>query len=514
MNVTLVSIESSPSLIFPIMQDMLKREGHRCNLIHVSLHRYDEVFLRELAEKIVTVGETPGLIGISTLTNSFSACKSLIGQLRNFTQAKIIVGGIHPTVKPEEALTAGADYVCVGEGEYALLELAGKLDRGEPADKIPNIYTRKDGRVVANPLRPLVHNLDDLPVPPFDLKHFYIYYRGKILSLEQNPELIYEIYPVIYFIITSRGCPYVCTYCLNSALIQIDKSYRRIRRRSNRHIIEELKNLKKVYHKKVTIGFVDDDFCAQSEENLQDFLKLYKEEIGLPFFVASTPHSMTARKMKMLVDGGLTRLEIGIQSINDDVNKKIYKRASLKNKVVEAINIVSPYRHQVTLNFDLILDNPWESDDARLETLRFLYTIPRPVQLNMYSLNLYPGTELYYRALEEGKLKDEQKEIYQKNHMVDINPDAINTLYVLCIIYKFPSCLTELLAKLMRICWVKSIFKKATRPLLSWSRLCQNIQLYNQLMFKSLRTGDKENFVYLIKLPFRKFFRQQRRVTG
>lgn len=510
MNIALVSIESSPSLVFPMMQEMLRQRGHGCNIIHVSLHCYDDAFLKDFAQKIVEIGDSPGLIGISTLTNSFTACRDLVRHLRELTSAKIILGGIHPTVKPEEALEV-ADYVCVGEGEYALVELAGRLEQNQPTHDIQNIYTEADGRVVKNPLRPLIQNLDELPVPAFDLAHFYVFHQGRICHLAQNPDIIHSVYSSIYFIITSRGCPYVCTYCLNSALIQIDKAYRKIRRRSNQHIIQELRNFKKVYRQTVTIGFVDDDFCAQSEDNLANFLKLYKEEIGLPFFVASTPHSMTPRKMQMLVDAGLTRLEIGIQSINDDVNKLVYNRASRRQQVKEAVDMVSAYRHRVTLNYDLILDNPWESEAAKLETLRFLYTIPSPASINLYSLNLYPGTELYYRALKEGKIKDEQREIYQKNHMVDIRPDAINTLFILYLIYRSPVPVIEFLIRCKKVPGIGWLLKMMTLPLWKGRRwFCQGLS-YGRRLGQLIVSPKKDDIRYLGRAAWQRLLGRKKR---
>ena len=155
-----------------------------------------------------------------------------------------------------------ADYVCVGEGEDAMVELASRIENSERTDNIKNIYTKLDGKIIENELRPLIEKLDDLPVPSFNLDNLYRYYQGNILCLAEHQHLYNQMFPDYYFIITSRGCPYRCSYCLNSALININRSYIRLRRRSNHHIISELKNLRKVYKQRVTIGFVDDDFCA------------------------------------------------------------------------------------------------------------------------------------------------------------------------------------------------------------------------------------------------------------
>lgn len=449
MNIVLLNLEGVPSLTLPVMQEILIDKGHVCKSINLSVRNPDKIFFDDLAQRIIAIGDNPGLIGISCMTNTFKLCAALVEHIRKYTDAKIVFGGIHPTVKPHEVLDV-ADYVCVGEGEEAIVELASRLESSGRTDNIKNIYTKVNGQIVENELRPLIQNLDDLPVPSFNLDNLYIYYQGEILCVAHHQYLLKRVYQVFYFIITSRGCPYRCSYCLSSALINKDDKYRIIRRRSSQHIIEELKNFRRVYTDQVTIGFVDDDLCAQSEQKLEQFLTLYKQEINLPFFVASTPSSITARKMALLCDSGMVRFEIGIQSASDAVNKEIYNRNASQKKLLEAIEIIRPYSNKTTLQFDVILDNPWEQQDTRLETLRFLYNLPRPSTIAMFSLCLYPGTDLYYRALKEGRIQDEEAEIYDKDHMTDIGGDPVNTLFLLFTKLHIPKSLMELLISLLK----------------------------------------------------------------
>jgi len=502
MEVVLISIDSSPSGGLLIMQEVLKEAGHTCKLVQASLHRYDETSLKNLAKQIAEAAEHVKLIGISTMTNGFISCKALVKQLRRASKAKIILGGIHPTVKPVEALEI-ADYICVGEGEYPLLELVNKLEKGEQTDNINNIYTKKEGLIVKNPIRPLERNIDKFPVPKFELKYFYVYYGETLYCLADNHELIYSVYSSCYFILTARGCPYVCTYCLNSALIKIDKDYRVIRRRCDDHVMKELINFKKAYKKKIIYGFVDDDFCARSEKDMENFLELYSDKIKQPFFVASTPHSMTERKLNILIAAGLMRLEIGIQSISDYVNKNIYHRAARKKDLSKAASYVNTYKDKIQLTYDILLDNPWEKDDTKIETLRYLYDFPRKVIINLYSLTIYPGTELYDKAIKEGIIKDEIKEIYKKNFICDIKNDPINTLFVLYFVCRFPKSVIELLLRLRKIRLFNFFLGKITIPLLllrkSFIRFCHVCAV----AMKALRERDQEKIIYFLKIFYR-----------
>lgn len=495
MKVILLNLEASPAPILPVMQEMLINSGHTCKYINISINnKYDQELLNDLAKQIATIGNNPGLIGISCMTNSFMNCAILTKHLRKYTDAKIIFGGIHPTVKPLEALEV-ADYVCVGEGEEALVELASRLENSERTDNIKNIYTKVDGKIIKNELRPLIQNLDELPVPNFRLDDLYGYYQGQILCLAQHQYLLDRMYQA-YFIVTSRGCPYRCTYCLNSALINIDKSYIRLRRRSNLHVINELKNLRKAYQRPVTIGFVDDDFCAQSEANLEKFMDLYKQEIKLPFFVASTPSSISEKKMATLYNGGLARLEIGVQSANDGVNKEVYNRNASKKKLLEALNIVGPYSKKIRLCFDIILDNPWEDQATKLETLRFLYALPKPATIPLYSLCLYPGTDLYYRAVKEGRIKDEIDEIYLKNHMTDIGDDSINTLFLLFAKTNIPRFMMELLINVNKYSVGQNILKRVRYLFWEGPKLYRRVSDHSFILFRAILTGDHEGLKF------------------
>ena len=501
MNIILFNLESSPSLSLPVMQEILIQQGHVCKYANIPISGYDEKLFNDLAKQIIAIGNNPDLIGISCMTNTFIICSDLAKHIRKYSDAKIIFGGIHPTVKPLEVLDV-ADYVCVGEGEEALAELALRLENGERTDNIRNVYTKIDGKIIENELRPLIQNLDDLPVISFNLDNLYRFYQGEILCLAQHQYLLNQMYSDFYFIITSRGCPYRCTYCLNNALINVDKKYAIIRRRSNQHIINELNNFINIYKRQVTIGFVDDDFCAQSEQNLEQFLEIYKKEINLPFFVASTPSSISERKMSMLYANGLARLEIGIQSASDYVNKVIYQRNTSRKKLVEAINIVKPYSKKLQLNFDIILDNPWEDESTKLETLRFLYTLPKPVVFGLFSLCLYPGTDLYYRALKEGKIKDELKEIYRKNHMTDIENDAINTLFILYARFHIPEFMIEHLLLLNKFKPVNKILVYSTYPLWKVPVIFRHYKIYCVVLLKTIQKGDLTSMKYYFKRLF------------
>src|SRR3989339_18327 len=498
MKVILISLEESPSLFFPFMQDILIKNGHDPLYFHIPLDlRKSDAELSSVVEQLKKLSNGAGLFCISCMTNTFFSFKRISKKLKDFG-VPIAIGGVHPTVKPEESLEL-ADYVCVGEGEEALPELIERIANKKRTDNIKNIYVKKNGEIIRNLLRPIVQDLDTFPVPRFYLDKIFYYHNGQIKSLNSQKGLINSFYKKYFYVITSRGCPYRCKYCLNDCLIKIHKDFARLRRRTNAHVIRELKNAKRILPKDEIIGFVDDDFCAQPFDNLKKFCELYKKEISMPFFCASTPTSISEEKLKVLLDAGMVRLEIGIQSISDKVNKEIFGRFALKNSVVKAVKMLENYRDKLEICYDFILDNPWETDDTRQESLEFVMDLKKPYTLSLFSLTLYPGTGLYERAKKEGIIKNDFTDVYLKNHML-LNNGVINTFFVLYSKYNLPKDLIRLMISGKNLPIFGSLLKNSTYIL--WRAHNYYVGLKD-----SLKRRDKENRDYYLKAPIKQIIR-------
>ncbi len=326
------------------------------------------------------------------------------------------------------------------------------------------------------------------------LTNLFFYHEDKIKNLEKNKSLTKSYFNKYYFAISSRGCPFTCKYCLNHCLINLDKSFAKIRKRTKSHLMNELKNAKKILPKDTIIGFVDDDFCAKPAEELEDFCKTYKKEIGVPFFCASTPTSMNEKKINILISNGLVRLEVGVQSINEEVNKKIYGRHISTSKVVEVSKMLTKYRHKTALCYDFILDNPWEEETTQIESLNFILGLKKPINLFLFSLTLYPETHLYSRAKEEGLIGGDGH-IYKKNHSL-LGNSYLNTLFILYANYHFPKFLIRFLIKNRGSRILRSLLSNKTYALL-------RIHNYFKGLNDSIKRKDFENFVYYLNAPIK-----------
>jgi anaerobic magnesium-protoporphyrin IX monomethyl ester cyclase len=393
------------------------------------IYQYDMRLLQEVEE----VCHGSDLIGISLMTHYFDRARQLSDHLKKTLQVPIIWGGIHPTVRPEESLEY-ADLVLVGEGEEALLELVEAMATGRDIHQIQNIWVKHDQEIIRNPLRPLIQDLDRLPPFDFSLEDQFLFCNRDKRLKPVDKQLLEQNFPrepaphgtfsdafrrtLSYKTMTSRGCPHHCTYCAERTLALMYKGQRYLRFRSPEHVIAELRQVKQELPFVESIYLFDDTFLARPLKDIQKFSRLHKQEIGLPFCVQASPTTTTTKKMDSLVEAGLFFVEMGIQSVSQR-GMSIYRREIKEEKILEAAQIIqSHYPKIYPPCYHVILDNPWETAADVGKTLDLLLRLPRPFWLMRSSLVLFPGTELYDRAVQEGLISskaDERRLIYSKD---------------------------------------------------------------------------------------------------
>ena len=171
-----------------ILSACLKEKG-------IESEVFIEAFDKNLVNKIVNSGA--GLIGFNVLTGSYNWALSVAKEIKKIKSAPVVFGGIHPTFYPEAIDFDVVDYICVGESDYAFVDLVEAVRDGKSAENIHNIGTKRNGKLKINPPRPLIHNLSLLPFYNRKLYHKYDYFLNR------------EIYKYH----TSRGCPYECSFC-------------------------------------------------------------------------------------------------------------------------------------------------------------------------------------------------------------------------------------------------------------------------------------------------------------
>jgi radical SAM superfamily enzyme YgiQ (UPF0313 family) len=413
-----------------------------------NLYRYQDSLLSNIAE----ICSQADLVGISFMTFFFDRAVQLTRTLQQKLNIPIVWGGIHPTVRPEEALDY-ADMVCVGEGESAMRELAERLDKGTNYFDTQNIWLKRNGEIIRNPLRPLIQNLENIPFPDYDLEDHYVGEEDRVFPLDQGRLKRYLSDGFIsrlgthyhYKTMVSRGCPHRCTFCCVSALKTLYSGEKFIRRRSIDHTIAELEAIREKLPFINAICFFDDSFFIAPLREIKEFAEVYKTKIGLPFAAQGSPTTITEEKMKYLVEAGLKYIEMGIQT-GSEKTRKMYNRIESQEQVQKAVRLINKYKDKLLPpDYHFILDNPWETKEDILATLQTIIDLPRPYTISPASLIFLPGTEIYRRAEQDRLIKNEKAEVYRKSFPA-IPDTYLKFLIYLGSFYRFPKIILKVLS--------------------------------------------------------------------
>jgi len=366
---------------------------------------------------------SPLFIGISLMSVEYRRAVQLTQLLKShFPSIPILWGGIHPTIAPDTCLDY-ADFVCIGEGESLVVDFAHTVADESSPEVLGSLVFRRDDQVIRNPVYPLIDDLSVIPAYEHIPRDSYVLHKGTIVPLNVGTFRKYARYSgTTYSIMSSRGCPFSCTYCCNNALAKITGS-RSIRFREPASVIDELTRAIAQYPFIEYINFQDDCFLSRPDEKMEQFCHLYSKEIRLPFIARSIPTFVTERKIALMKSAGLSWISLGLQSGSDRVCHEVYRRRSGKQEFLRAATAIK--RHDVAAFYDVILDNPFETVDDQLETVSTLMETPKPFYTQFFSLSLYPGTELHQRALEEGMIKGDE---YQSKDYLKYRNTGINNL--------------------------------------------------------------------------------------
>lgn len=393
-------------------------------------------------EKIAGFARESELVGISLLSNHFKYVKKLSTYIRSVCDTPIVWGGVHPSANPPEKSLAYCDFVCVGEGEEPLYCLYQALKTGKFED-VPNLAYMKDGKVVQNPVSFIQKDLDALPFPNYEFKHDYIYYQGDLVEINGGTVPKKDLLGQEACVFGQRGCPLNCSFCSVSFMRGLygkngnNKVY--FREIGVNKFLDEIERVKglmpfiKHYH------ILDDDFLARSEEDIELFGKMYREKIGVPLSITSTVKNFTEGKLLNLLDAPLIKVCLGIQTGSDRILKRIYNRPIFRDDILNNAKILSKYSDRVKVSYDIILDNPYETEEDQLDTVRLLNQLPRPFDLSIFTMVWLPGTRLTKRAQKDGLIPQDDDVLLEKRYHIDFQKSYMNSIIILNGVFNLPT---------------------------------------------------------------------------
>lgn len=394
---------------------------------HVNSYSYpatpeEDAMLLELINEL-----KPDIIGLSLTYSQQVAAKRLTDMIHQETDIPVIWGGPHPTTDPDQCILS-ADYVCRGEAEDVVLDIAGRIDAGEPYDDVPNIWAAKpDGTIIKNTERPLRMDLDSLPFPDYS--------PGSIFFIDNNELRRGVPFPhsdlhTNYICLTARGCPFACTYCYQSYLKELYPGQKFVRERSLDNVLEELKLAKKrMGH--FYLEILDNVFTLK-EDRVGEFCRRYHDEIDEPFWCYTHPKCCREDVIRHLGDcPNFEYIIMGIESASSHIGKEVFHRQQSPEDILDAAGALT--QNGIRVFYDMITNVPGETEEDCRQNLDLLRSLPQPFRLRLSKLSLFPNYQVEKGARGRSRLVTDKRyrvwnALYFLVQDIDLSDDEVDAI--------------------------------------------------------------------------------------
>jgi len=355
----------------------LEKEGHNVRVYDELPHA--KTFKSQLEEF------KPDVVAVSCMTATFGRAESLAKETKEYnSQIPVVFGGIHPTSAPQETLANEfVDFITIGEGELTFAELLRKIESGEKDfSGILGLAYKKDGQVQINPRRELIKDLDSIPFPArhlFDMKYYaqrWNWPRGHWLKTAN--------------LMSSRGCPYSCTYCASKVMFGMT-----FRAQSVKRTVDEVEHLVKDYGFEC-MAFSDDTFAIDKKRAIEIAREMKRRIPNILFRVQLRANTCDEDLIIELKKAGCIQVDIGVESGSEKVLKIIDKKVTIE-QIKNAFAVVKKYGIGSSATFIIGIPGETQEDinmsEALAKEIDSDYT-------QFFILTPYPGTPIYNFARE------------------------------------------------------------------------------------------------------------------
>ena len=395
-----------PSLGLAYIAAVVEKAGHDVKILDCTAERISVDMVRERLRRF----DFFDYIGLTATTSLIVNALKIAAIVRDlFPNAKIVFGGVHPSIMPDEVLSdSNVDFVIRDEGEITFKELI----EGKDISEISGLsYKDEEGNICHNPERALIKNLDEIPPPAYHLLPMTKYYPA-VGNYKRIPAMS---------IFATRGCPGRCTFC--------HRSFRGVvRPRSARNIVDEIKILQKNYGIK-EINFYDDTFTL-FKRVVKEFCEIVlNENIDITWSCFTRVDYVDYDTLKIMKKAGCHLILFGVESADEEILKTIKKNISLE-QVKKVVRMSRKIGIETRASF--MLGNPGETVETMKKTIKFAIKLdPDEVQFNITTI--YPGTEMYDWAKENGYLTATDWSKYNVSDVVmnlpTVTPDQLQEYY-------------------------------------------------------------------------------------
>ncbi len=402
--------ESIPGMGVLVLAAVARTHGYRVHLVDAKQQgsSVDEVS-RSIADL------RPDYVGLSATTISVTNGARIAERVKALRPSVVtILGGAHVSAIPERTLEAfpSIDFGVVGEGEISLFDLLKRLDGGTPVDDVPGLAHRRDGQIRVNARAPYIDDLDALPLPAWDLlPDFPHRFQASLFSYPRTP---------VATLITSRGCPFSCSFCDRST------SGRKGRMHSVDYVVRLCRHLveRGVRH----IIFVDDLFTVR-KSRVVDLCHAFLEE-GFQFSWScnSHPNLLDFDTMQLMRRAGCWQIAYGIESGSQRILDVVKHEVRIP-KMRETLRMTRAAG--IRAKGYVMIGHPTERLDSLTETAEFL----KVVELDLCQITKftpYPGTPAYPTIHQHGSFAEDWERMNAMNFMfipAGLNEEILETYF-------------------------------------------------------------------------------------
>jgi radical SAM superfamily enzyme YgiQ (UPF0313 family) len=362
---------------------VLEKNGFEVNVIDAIAMEYSENQFLNKVKKI-----NPDLIFMESFTPSFENDLYYAKRLKEITHAIIVFGGQHVTALPNEVLKFPfIDFGVIAEYDYTLLELVEKLSKGKKLKNIAGLAYKDKGEIIVNKRRPLV----DVNGLPFPARHLF--------PMDRYNENFCDYFPNIQ-ILTSRGCPFRCIFCLEP-WVWYGPSYRA---RNVDLVIKEIEEVVERYKPK-EIYFDDSTFTVDNERTIKLSNAIKNSGIDLPWSCMTAANTVLKKEMLVrMYESGCYKMKLGLESASSEILKNVGKpfRVEDLERVLRWCKEIG-IRVHLTSMFGL----PGETVSTIKKTLEYLRKVAEKGLAESLQFSIatpFPGTKFYEMAKQNGWL--------------------------------------------------------------------------------------------------------------
>ena len=349
---------------------VLENSGYAVDVIDCQVLKPTQ---RELEGELMKL--QPDVVGVTSATLTYEPALEIVRTAKQACpNCLTMLGGPHVTVMDEQTLSENpeADIVVRGEGEQTMLEVAHLASNSnlKNLDEVAGITFRKNGQIFRTHDRPFIQNIDSLPRPAH--KHFQLS-KYRILGKTYLP------------VLTSRGCPFQCTFCLASRMCG-----RSFRARSPRTVVDELEWLRDTYGADA-FAFYDDTFTFDRNRAVKICEEMKNRNVGLPWDCRTRVDRVSKEVLAKMRDANCQLIHFGVESGSQKMLDAMKKGTTIEQNE-RAIRWAKEVGISVAIS--VIVGYPGETTDMLKQTLDFIRRT-EPDYVYMCEAVPYPGTEFY-----------------------------------------------------------------------------------------------------------------------